>query len=91
MRYEVELTELDDHILSDQMRLARQRWVHGFKSHAGSDIMIVVEPSVEFSLEERDLIRSVFLPAEALLADGPIEAFNESLLVLLVEAGHAMR
>jgi len=52
--------------------------------------MIVVQPGFGFSLKGRDLFRRVFLPTEALLADGQIKSFYKGLLVLLIGACDTM-
>ena len=64
--------------------------MHGVKSHTGANEMIITQPGVQPGTHLRNLVRCIFLPAEALLAHGTVKALNESLLILAVRTGDAM-
>ena len=52
--------------------------------------MIIVKPVIKPTFKFRKLLGGVFLPTEAFLPNGTIEAFDESLLILAVRASNAM-
>ena len=83
--------KLESHrTLSDQMRLRDQRWVHGFKGHAGSGKVVVIQPNGNISLKGKNLRRRVLLPSKTLLTNSEVKALDEGLLVFLVRASHTM-
>ena len=52
--------------------------------------VVIQQPMIDLALKGRDVGRVVFSPTETLAAQGQVEAFNESLLILLVGSSGAM-